>query len=133
MNGAALISSHILRTKLETRNMTDVQADQPLPPAQPAYLSTKDAALYIRTAYGYPCTSGSLSKMRLTGKGPMFRLFGSRPIYAPAEIDAWARSRIGPPVHSTSAYIPNTPKRTGRPPKYKVTFAADVPALRGAR
>ncbi len=66
------------------------------------FLRRSDAAHYIRTTYGFPCSRQWLAKLAVTGGGPVYRKAGRTPIYAPADLDAWARARIGEPQRSTS-------------------------------
>jgi hypothetical protein len=65
------------------------------------YLGRKDAAQYIKDNY-FPCSPKTLAKLACIGGGPEFRKAGRRPIYEPPKLDVWARSRIGPPIRSTS-------------------------------
>ncbi len=67
-----------------------------------SFLRRADAAIYIRTKYGFPCSKQWLAKLAVIGGGPKFRKAGRFPIYAPADLDEWARRRIGPAVCSTS-------------------------------
>jgi hypothetical protein len=66
------------------------------------YLSRNEAAQYIRTRYGFPCSRQWLAKLAVLGGGPIFRKAGRNPICAPADLDDWAMSRIGQPQRSTS-------------------------------
>jgi hypothetical protein len=61
-----------------------------------------DAARYIRENHGIPCAPATLAKYACTGGGPPFRRAGRNPIYARADLDAWARQRLGMLVRSTS-------------------------------
>jgi hypothetical protein len=61
-----------------------------------------DAARYIREAHGIPCAPATLAKYACIGGGPAFRKAGNVPIYSRADLDAWARARLGKLVHSTS-------------------------------
>jgi hypothetical protein len=67
----------------------------------PAFLVRKAAAQYITENY-FPCSPKTLAKLACIGGGPEFRRAGRIPIHEPHKLDAWARSRIGPPVRSTS-------------------------------
>lgn len=66
------------------------------------YLRRTAAAHYVRETWGLPCSSKWLAKLAVTGGGPIFRKAGRFPIYRPADLDAWAESRIGDPRRSTS-------------------------------
>jgi hypothetical protein len=72
------------------------------------YLSRIEAAQYIRTRYGFPCSRQWLAKLAVLGGGPIFRKAGRNPIYAPADLDDWAIARIGEPQRSTSDVLTNT-------------------------
>jgi hypothetical protein len=66
------------------------------------FLRRAQAADYVQTAYGFPCSRQWLAKLAVTGGGPIYRKAGRTPIYAPADLDAWAMERIGAPQRSTS-------------------------------
>lgn len=53
------------------------------------------AAEYIRDTYNFPCSVRWLAKLAVIGGGPPFRKAGRTPLYAPADLDAWALARIG--------------------------------------
>ncbi len=73
-----------------------------LSPAPTRYLTRADAAHYVRTTYGFPCSRQWLAKLAVIGGGPVFRKAGRTPLYAPADLDAWALARIGAPQRSSS-------------------------------
>ena len=60
------------------------------------------AAEYITDTYGIPCSPNPLAKYACVGGGPPFRLAGRFPLYPVSGLDAWAQSKIGPLVRSTS-------------------------------
>lgn len=66
------------------------------------YLRRTEAAAYVRLRWGMPCSRQWLAKLAVTGGGPVFRKAGRTPLYAPADLDAWAEARIGAPQRSTS-------------------------------
>lgn len=66
------------------------------------YLRRAEAAAYVRQRWGMPCSRQWLAKLAVTGGGPVFRKAGRTPLYAPADLDAWAEARIGAPQRSTS-------------------------------
>jgi hypothetical protein len=68
----------------------------------PLYLRRDSAARHIREHWGLPCSPRWLAKLAVVGGGPIFRKAGRTPIYARADLDAWAPSRIGAPQKSTS-------------------------------
>lgn len=55
--------------------------------ANPEFLNTKEAARFLRLS------PDTLSKKRVFGGGPKFRKFGSRVLYAVADLRAWADGR----------------------------------------
>jgi hypothetical protein len=66
------------------------------------FLRRADAAAYVAGRYGFPCSRQWLAKLAVIGGGPLYRKAGRFPIYAPADLDAWARQRIGRARSSTS-------------------------------
>jgi hypothetical protein len=44
-----------------------------------------------------------LAKLACVGGGPLFYKMGKWPLYDPADLDAWARERLGQPIPNTSA------------------------------
>lgn len=64
----------------------------------------KDAAKYITDTY-FPCSPNTLAKLAcVSSDGPPFRMAGRIPLYPQSGLDAWARSKIGPLVRSTSEH-----------------------------
>lgn len=76
-----------------------------LPTSQPKFLRRNDAARHVRETWGLPCSPKWLAKLAVVGGGPIFRKAGKTPLYAPADLDAWAQARIGVPRRSTSAVV----------------------------
>jgi hypothetical protein len=60
------------------------------------------AATYIETTYGIPVSPKTLAKWACIGGGPAFRKAGRIPLYPISGLDAWAQSKLGPLVRSTS-------------------------------
>jgi hypothetical protein len=60
-----------------------------------------EAAQYI-TDHWFPCSPKTLAKLAVVGGGPPFRKAGRVPLYSETSVDAWAASKIGPLVHSTT-------------------------------
>jgi hypothetical protein len=71
-------------------------------PIESKFLRRFDAAAYVKTHLGLPCSPRWLAKLAVTGGGPTYRKAGRTPIYSPADLDAWAEARIGVPQRSTS-------------------------------
>jgi hypothetical protein len=66
-------------------------------------LRRTEAAKYITATYGFPCSPKTLAKLAcVSSEGPPFRLAGRFPLYPVPGLDAWAQSKIGPLVQSTS-------------------------------
>jgi hypothetical protein len=61
----------------------------------PFFLRRIDAAAYVQSRYSVPCSRHWLAKLAVTGGGPPYRKAGKFPLYAPSDLDDWARSRIG--------------------------------------
>jgi hypothetical protein len=72
-------------------------------PISPVYLRRDKAAQHVRDTWGLPCSTRWLAKLAVVGGGPIYRKAGRTPIYAPADLDAWAQARIGAPQKSSSA------------------------------
>jgi hypothetical protein len=66
-------------------------------------LRRTEAAKYITETYGFPCAAKTLAKLAcVSSDGPPFRMAGRIPLYPVPNLDAWAESKIGPLVRSTS-------------------------------
>jgi hypothetical protein len=59
------------------------------------------AAQYIRDRWGIPCSGGTLANLAVNGSGPLYRLAGRFPVYAEADLDAWAQERLSAPRRCT--------------------------------
>jgi hypothetical protein len=66
--------------------------------------SSRQAAEYLRRECGIPSTEKTLAKLASVGGGPVYRLFGRIPLYAPPDLDAYAQAKISGPVRSTAEY-----------------------------
>ena len=66
-------------------------------------LRRTEAAQYVTNKFGIPCSPKTLAKLAcVSSDGPPFRLAGRFPLYSTDGLDAWAQSKIGPLVRSTS-------------------------------
>jgi hypothetical protein len=65
-------------------------------------LRRHEAAVYLKSVWGVERTKATLAKLSCLGGGPAFYKDGRIPLYAPADLDDWARSKIGPKLRSTS-------------------------------
>ncbi len=68
-------------------------------------LRRAEAAEYVRTRYGFPCSKQWLAKLATTGGGPNYRKAGKFPVYAVEDLDAWAQSRLSAPMRATGIVI----------------------------
>ena len=68
------------------------------------YLRRREAALYLQERYG-AYTAETLAKLASVGGGPRFVKLGAFQLYRPADLDAWATSRMSRTVSSTSELI----------------------------
>lgn len=66
-------------------------------------LRRTEAAEYITSKFGIPCSPKTLAKLASIGSdGPPFRKAGRYPLYSPEGLDAWALAKIGPEIRSTA-------------------------------
>lgn len=66
-------------------------------------LRRSEAAEYVVKTYNVPCSPKTLAKLAcVSSDGPPFRRAGRFPLYPVSGLDAWAKSKIGPLVRSTS-------------------------------
>jgi hypothetical protein len=65
------------------------------------FLGRREAAQWL-TERGFKTAARSLEKLACAGGGPAYRTFGRRALYAPADLLAWAESRLGAPRKHTS-------------------------------
>lgn len=66
------------------------------------YFRRDEASRYLKERWGLPCARATLAKLAVIGGGPVYRKAGRTPLYAPADLDLWAQTRIGHPRRSTS-------------------------------
>src|SRR5262249_10579249 len=92
--------------------MIELQSQSTIDSAYLHYMRRADAARYISKTYGIPCAATTLAKYACIGNGPVFRKAGKFPLYSREDLDAWARSRLGEPVQSTSML--SVPSRRSR-------------------
>jgi hypothetical protein len=80
--------------------MNTNQGGAPLPGR---LLRRTEAAKYVTENYGFPCSPKTLAKLAcVSSEGPPFRMAGRTPLYPVTRLDAWALSKLGPLVRSTS-------------------------------
>ena len=73
----------------------------PVPDNPDAMLRRRQAAKAL-TAAGYTTAEATLATRASRGGGPPFRRFGRVPLYHWGETLDWAKSRLSPPMRSTS-------------------------------
>jgi hypothetical protein len=66
-------------------------------------LTRREASEYL-TERGYSVATSTLAKLATVGGGPIYKSFGRRPLYRPADLLAWVTSRSTGPRRSTSEH-----------------------------
>jgi hypothetical protein len=61
-----------------------------------------DASRYLKETWGLDFATRTLAKFACLGGGPVMEYSGRIPLYSEQALDAFARSKIKPPVKSTS-------------------------------
>jgi hypothetical protein len=67
-----------------------------------AYLCREEAAEYLRYAYKLKCKGTYLRELAWRGGGPLYRRVGRSAIYTLKDLDAWAKSKLGPVIAKAS-------------------------------
>jgi hypothetical protein len=70
-------------------------------PEDDALLGRREAAAALTSA-GFRTAPATLATRAVRGGGPPFMHYGPRVLYRWADLIAWARSRLGPAIRSTS-------------------------------
>jgi hypothetical protein len=65
-------------------------------------LRRREASAYLKTIWGIERSPATLAKLFCVGGGPVACKDGRIPLYASADLDEWAQSRIGPKLRSSS-------------------------------
>lgn len=65
------------------------------------YLSRGEASEHLKSR-GLRVEKQTLAKYAVTGAGPAYQTFGTRVVYDPADLDAWASARLSGKVRSSS-------------------------------
>ena len=73
----------------------------------PELLLTRAEAGQALRSLGFPVADKTLATRASRGGGPVFRRFGSKPLYRLGDLLTWARSRLGPPI-GNSAELDNS-------------------------
>lgn len=66
------------------------------------FVSRREASDYLKQRWGVSRTEGTLALLATKGGGPAFRKDGRRVLYAVADLDSWAQSRLSTRYTSTS-------------------------------
>jgi hypothetical protein len=72
-----------------------------LPDDADRLLTRRDAAAAL-TAAGYRTAPATLATLASRGGGPVYRHYGARVVYSWGDLLDWAKSRLSPPMRSTS-------------------------------
>ena len=73
-----------------------------MPAPAPDALLLRDQAAKALTEEGYKTSKSTLATLAVRGGGPVFRKFGTRPLYRWADLLQWAESKTSAPRRSTS-------------------------------
>jgi hypothetical protein len=64
-------------------------------------LNEEEASRYLFAAHGLKIAKRTLTNLRVSGTGPVFRRIGRFVVYAKADLAAYAAKRISPPMATT--------------------------------
>ena len=64
------------------------------------FLNRVEASAYLFDRWSLKRSVSYLNQMAAKGSGPKFHKGGRTPLYAPADLDEWAKETIGPAVLS---------------------------------
>lgn len=67
-------------------------------------LRRQEASKYLHERYGISRKPATLAKLACVGGGPRFMRAKRIPLYAPADLDAWAEAILTPPAASTAEH-----------------------------
>jgi hypothetical protein len=68
----------------------------------PDTLLTRPESARFLTELGFPTASLTLATKATRGGGPEYERYGRRPLYRPAKLLEWARSRLSRPIRNSS-------------------------------
>jgi hypothetical protein len=71
-------------------------------PESPDTLLTREQVALALTALGFQTKKSTLATKAVRGGGPVYRLFGKRPLYRWADAIEWAESKMSAPRRNTS-------------------------------
>lgn len=67
-------------------------------------LRRAEASAYLLATHGIERKPSTLAKLAVVGGGPRFRRAGRIPLYAIADLDAWAESLLTPAAATTTEH-----------------------------
>lgn len=70
------------------------------------FLGRRDSSDFLKQR-GFVVSSRTLEKLACHGGGPIYRTFGRRAIYKPADLIKWAQARVSQPRTNTSEGSPH--------------------------
>jgi hypothetical protein len=73
----------------------------PIPTDPDVLMNRRDTAAALSAA-GFQVSSATLATKATRGGGPVFRLWGKKPLYRWGDSFEWAQSRLKPPIGSTA-------------------------------
>jgi hypothetical protein len=71
----------------------------------PKFINRHSASAYLERTWGIRCKPTTLAKLAVIGGGPPFHKDGRFPLYAHADLDAWAKARLGKALRSTTEHV----------------------------
>jgi hypothetical protein len=86
---------------MDLKQSDDIRAVN-LPALTPDTLLTRNQVAEALTAAGYPVRAATLATKATRGGGPVYRLFGTKPLYRWGDALAWAGGRLSSLRRSTS-------------------------------
>ena len=81
-----------------------------------------EASEYLLHYFGIHAMPATLAKYASLGGGPAFRKAGRFPVYAEADLDAWAEERLSERVRSTSELPSNAPPSGTKKPEMQLSI-----------
>jgi hypothetical protein len=84
-----------------SRICAQAEMAQMVPENYDAYLTRKQTAAALKNA-GFPIEAATLATKASRGGGPIYKLFGKRPLYRWGDALGWAQQRLSSPRRSTS-------------------------------
>src|SRR4051812_16303574 len=67
-------------------------------------LRRAEASAYLKEKHGLDYKPNTLAKLFTVGGGPTVRKSGRVPLYEATALDAWAESKLSPPIRSSAEF-----------------------------